>query len=379
MSAPVTRRPAALAAALLLALPPLAQAAPGSTVSGSSNGLSWTASHALTGAGGTGTATTPGQAAYWPSFPRDAGIVGLSTQITATVGGTCTGTLLPDRQSILTAGHCVSDGFGTPGPISTTVFFQPEGGLSTTASIFTSPAVTRIEATQWFVRAGYTGEVLDQNDIAVVRLATPAPAWVPSYDFDTTGAGLLGSTFNVAGYGRLGSGASGDTLVSGRLRTGENRYDFRWGDDAFGGTFTNGFFGTADISWSLVADFDSGQASNDVGCRLASEVGLPAGTFCDTGLGNLEAGVARGDSGGPNFVGGRVTAVNSYILSFGTGLGDVDGSLNSSFGEFSGFVPTYLHASFIQASMVPEPGSWLMLTAGLAGMGFVARRRRAAR
>ena len=31
--------------------------------------------------------------------------------------------------------------------------------------------------------------------------------------------------------------------------------------------------------------------------------------------------------------------------------------LQSSFGESSGFVPTYAHAAFIRASMVPEPAS----------------------
>ncbi|MCE2917968.1 MAG: trypsin-like serine protease [Rubrivivax sp.] len=375
---PFPRVSAALAVAAFSALPALAQAGSGTIASGSSKGLSWTASHALVGVGSTGTASLPGDPSYWPAYPRDGGVVGLVTQISPTLAGSCTGTLLADRVSVLTAAHCVSEGAGTPGPIGTTVFFQPEGGLSTTASIFASTEVTRIEASQWFVRGGYTGQVLDQNDIAVIRLSAPAPDWVPSYDFDTTGAGLLGSNFDVAGYGRLGSGATGSTQVTGRLRSGDNRYDFRWGDADFGGFFTGGFFGTADIGWSIVSDFDNGSATNDAGCRLAAALGLGGGDkFCNTGLGSTESGVAQGDSGGPNFIGGTITAVNSYIVSF-ENLGDVDAALNSSFGEFSGYVPTYLHAEFIRASMVPEPGTWMMLVAGLSGVAFVARRRRPA-
>ena len=39
-------------------------------------------------------------------------------------------------------------------------------------------------------------------------------------------------------------------------------------------------------------------------------------------------------------------------------------------------MPTFIHADFINAALVPEPGTYAMMLAGLAGMGLLARRRR---
>jgi hypothetical protein len=83
----------------------------------------------LTGFAVTGTSISAGSAAYLPNFPANGGVVG--RLMTYAGGGfICSGTLLPDRQSILSAAHCGSDGFGTPGPLTTTVLFQPPTGLS---------------------------------------------------------------------------------------------------------------------------------------------------------------------------------------------------------------------------------------------------------
>ncbi|MCA3239711.1 MAG: PEP-CTERM sorting domain-containing protein [Rubrivivax sp.] len=97
--------------------------------------------------------------------------------------------------------------------------------------------------------------------------------------------------------------------------------------------------------------------------------------FCNTGVGAREVGVAGGDSGGPSFIGGQIATVNSYGLSFGTSFGDSLSGLQSSYGEFSGYVPTYIHADFINAALVPEPGTYAMMLAGLAAMGLMVRRR----
>ncbi len=371
--------------AVVLALGLMAQAQAqnvNNVASGSYGGLQWTAQSLLTGAatGGTGTNTVAGNPIYLPSFPADSGVVGLLMQ--TTLGGfVCSGTLLPDRQSILTAAHCVSDGAGTANPLSTTVFFQPPAGLSPTASIYNNPAATAIQVTDYFVNAGYTGEVIDQNDIAVLRLAAPAPDWAISHGIYTEG-NLTGADFTVAGYGNRGTlnGTPGGT--TGRLRTGDNMYDYAWGNAAFGGFFTDvvdgeNFFGTAEIAFSYVSDFDNGLAANDQAGLIAAAVGA-GNAFNDLGRGDREVGVAGGDSGGPNFINGLISGVNSYGVSFGTVFGDCVAGLQSSCGEFSGYVPTYIHADFINAALVPEPGTYLLMALGLAGVAGVARRRKAA-
>ena len=73
-----------------------------------------------------------------------------------------------------------------------------------------------------------------------------------------------------------------------------------------------------------------------------------------------------------------IASVTSFGLSFGTGFGDIRAGLNSSFGEFSGYVPVSIHADFIRSVMlpVPEPGTLLMLATGLLALGY--RRRRMA-
>jgi len=353
------------------------------TVAGVLNGMQWTAQSMLTGFAGTGTATLAGDAAYLPGFPANGGVVGLLMNFGAGGSFICSGTLLPDRQSILTAGHCVSDGFGTANPLSTTVFFQPPAGLTPTASIYNNPAATSRTVTNYFVNAGYTGQVVDQNDIAVLRMSSLAPDWAVSHGI-YTGGDLTGQNFTVAGYGRLGTGA-GTNTATGRLRTGDNRYDFRFGDADWGvgywdGAFDNPALPAAQVAFSYVSDFDNGLAANDASCRLAADPDftIPAGSakYCNTGVGVREVGVAGGDSGGPNFINGLISGVNSYGLSFGVAYGDINSTLNSSFGEFSGYVPTFIHADFINASLVPEASTYLMMGLGLIGIGALTRRRR---
>ena len=368
------------------------------TASGTTaSGVQWQAQSMLTGVTNTqagGLVTNGGDSTYWPVFPRDSGVVHLLMDF----GGPnnqfiCSGTLLADRQSILTAGHCVSGGFGTATPIATTVYFQPEAGLAAgtriqTGGVPNGGAVTR-NTTQYFINPGYTGDVIDHNDVAVLRLDQVAPAWATGYGLYTTND-LEGKNFTVHGYGRLGDGATGANNFAARLRNGDNRYDFTLGNAAFGQNWATVLEEPfSQIQHSIVSDFDNGLAANDTGCLAAQDPGIAGAAgavFCNLGVGAREVGVAGGDSGGPSFIDGKITSVNSYGLTFGREYGDfgpagcgdapLPSCLNSGFGEFSGYVPVWLHADFINAALVPEPGTYLMMALGLVGVGAVARRRR---
>lgn len=388
----MTIRSKALFALSLLAVACSGSALAQKTTSGSANGLTWEARSNLVGVTPTGGAGG-GDPRYFPTFPQYSGVVGLIMTYANGQSFSCTGTLLENRFSILTAAHCVSDGAGTANPVSTTVYFQPQGGLNQALqqNIYNpaTPSVTR-GVYRYDVHSGYTGEVIDQNDIAVLLMSDAAPEWATSYGL-YTGA-LDDQRFNVAGYGLRsdigGNAGRGDGSTAatntGRLRQGDNRYDYRWGDAAFAGFFTDrdstgeNFFGTAEVEHSWVSDFDNGRATNDTSCRIALAVAGAAAnnaSYCDTGLGAMEVGVASGDSGGPNFINGRISAVNSYGLSFGGNFGDIRAGLNSSFGEFSGYVPVNIHTDFIAASMVSEPSALALGLLGLAGVAASRRRK----
>jgi hypothetical protein len=231
----------------------------------------------------------------------------------------------------------------------------------------------------------YTGQVIDHNDVAVLRLNALAPTQAAGYGLYTTND-LEGKNFTVHGYGVLGDGATGTTSFSARLRNGDNKYDFDLGNAAFGSNWSTVLSAPMSrIEHSIISDFDNGLAANDTACLVAqaSNVGGAAGAvFCNTGVGAREVGVAGGDSGGPSFIGGLISSVNSYGLTFGQDFGDIgpagcgSSCLNSSFGEFSGYVPVNIHAEWINATLVPEPGTYAMMGLGLFAVGAMARRRR---
>lgn len=368
------------ALALGLAAPAMAQ----KIASGSAGGLNWEAQSRIIGMTPTADVASPGVGGGGnPLFFPTANKSGVVALIMDYGGGNrfiCTGSLLSDRMSVLTAGHCVSDGAGTAGPLTTTAYVFDGNPNSRTPF---GAGVRAIEISKVMVNENYTGEVIDQNDIAVLRLSEGLFG-VDAYDLYA--GGLQGEQFNVAGYGGRSTigGAFGSNAGTGFLREGDNTYSYRWGADEFDGFFTDviggeNFFGTAEVADSWVSDFDSGLAANDMACLIAAAVGA-AGYGCETGLGAREVGVAGGDSGGPQFIDGRISSVTSYGLSFGTGFGDCRAGLNSSCGEFSGYVPVYLHTDFIAAAQaVPEPATWALMIIGFGATGFAGRRARVAK
>ncbi len=345
-------------------------------VSGGNGLLNWEAESTIVGQTSTGTVASGGNPLYNPPMPQYSGVVALIMNYAAG-NFICTGSLMSDRATILTAAHCVSDNPGDP-LLGVTAYFY--GGPDRDTVVSSSVASTAVGISNVFIHPDYTGEVIDQNDIAVLNLNTWAPSWVSSYGLSLDND-LTGDAYTVAGYGRRSSigGAFGADLGPGRLRYGENRYDFRYGDSDFGGAW-NGILQdpgeTAAIDFSYVSDFDNGFAANDASCRVAGAFGLGGAQYCNTGVGAREVSTAGGDSGGPQFDAAmQITSVTSYGLSFGAGFGDFRAGLNSSWGEFNGFVPVSIHRDFITSHYIPEPGTIsLLLLAG--GVLLVTSRRR---
>lgn len=376
-------RTIALAATATIAFATVAEARAGLD-GGERDGLVWQAQNTIVGM--TPTASGPvgvggGDPIFFPSTNKT-GVVALIMDYGGGSRFICSGTLVSTR-SIVTAGHCVSDGAGTANPLKTTAYFFTGDPDERTPF---SPNAVAIDVTDYFVHSGYTGEVIDQNDIAVLRLGSNAPTEFERYGL-YTGGDLTSTEFNVAGYGGRSTvgGTVGSNAQTGWLREGDNIYDYAWGADEFGGFFTDiiggeNFFGTAEIDYSFVSDFDTSNPANSQACRIAAAVGA-AGFGCTGSVGAREVGVAGGDSGGPGFVDGQLASVNSYGLTFGSGFGDCNDALNSGCGEFSGYVPIYIHEQFIRTSLwagapIPEPATWGMMIAGFGAVGFAARRRR---
>ena len=387
-----------LALALLAAAPfafasaASASALGGKVETGSFGDMVWTAQSLIVGA--TPTAgpppprfSGPGDPIFHVGDPRRASVVPIIMFYEGVGAFICSSTLVGPR-TLLTAAHCVSDGAGTPNPTTTTAWFQENLGPSDRPP--TDGIATPITVASYAVNPLYTGEVIDHNDIAFLTLSADAPAWAVISEMDLDATSLRGVDFTVVGFGNRSiegfNGPAGGATpgTTGFIREGDNLFDFRFGDPVFGGAWESVIGPASRIDFSYVSDVDNGLAANDTVClttQASNILGPGVTTFCDLGVGAREVSVAGGDSGGPQFVNGKIVSVTSYGLTFGVPFGDCRTGLQSSCGEFNGFAPLYYSRDWIRSvvgggGVIPEPGTWAMLIAGFGLVGAMARRRR---
>jgi hypothetical protein len=277
------------------------------------------------------------------------------------------------RDYVLTAAHCLDfeggeDFFGDPtgdGVLDVTPsdvsFVLNSGGspshVITASEIFLHP--------DWHGFAnvlGPEGESIN-DDIALVRLSSPLPAGVPTYNLATTFSGFVESITSV-GYGESGS-PSGLTIPASFVvkRIGFNRADAVFAGDE-----------TILPPEVFAADFDGPSSSTN-----EFDVGFPGFDPAIEGtLGNdVESAIAPGDSGSPSFLsdfdtldlilGGDGQPIIYGINTFST-------TDSPAYGSFWGGMLVSAHADWINSQMVPEPASGVLLSIGW--LMLAGRRRR---
>lgn len=246
----------------------------------------------------------------------------------------CTGGLLWTGEHVLTAAHCVTDYFGNMVLQSGTVTFEGDSGTETIA----------IDASATKVHNKWNGDILKGNDVAVLKLVSAPTDDITRYQIDRNGSDDIGAVVDKVGYGRSGNGNDGDVIGFGEKRDGQNQYD----DVADTMLKALGLKANRDFVRGSVLqyDFDNGNSSNDAFGFFFNNNGL--------GLGSAEVNSASGDSGGPAISNGNIIGITSYgvTLTFNDGTtSDVNGLLDSSFGEFSGDTRVSKYVGFIDDSV----------------------------
>lgn len=237
-----------------------------------------------------------------------------------------TGVLLYDGQAVLTAAHLLSHG-----SLYGNVRFETTQGTQTLSSSRTLlyPAYNAAN---------------ESGDLAIIWLNQRAPSAAERSELYRT-PDELNHTFTMIGYGQVGTGTTGATSNnSTRTLRQKAQNSFDATADELKAVMGNGMGWTPPIGTQLVADFDDGTILHDALGQLMQRN--------NTGLGINEGLIAQGDSGGPAFIGDKVVGIASYVASLSYGVNpDIDGTLNSSYGEIAAWQRVSAYQQWIDQSL----------------------------
>ena len=256
----------------------------------------------------------------------DSTYIGLSNQIQFAATGLqngCSATLI-HSEWVLTAAHCVN--VANPGSHS-----------------FKLPSLSAVSVSEVHVPTGWTGDINDGYDIALLKLSTPILSVTPANIY--RGSSELSSEITVVGYGYTGTGQTGSNTNTRNRRAGNNIVDAFATFDGMGGigVTTNSSQST---SSGLLWDFDSpvGDPEHANTNSMADFVASSADPLA------LEYSIAPGDSGGGSYI-----FENSQWYLAGVTSGDVDyftypgitGSNRDTYGDLNLVTRVSAYQSFI--------------------------------
>jgi len=301
-----------------------------------------------------GTGTSPGSGFGDPNSSTyavvnntlaDVGGFNLNGVVEINAAEGCSGVLLNDGQSILTAAHCI-DPSGSPNfnPSATIRFNSP--GCADLSTCGGAGTYVVSSVADFFIDPSYiadSGALGQGNDLAVIRLGSPAPAYAAGYSLYTgsVDSSVFSTPLEVVGAGQSGKGSidASNYPFGPVMRQGEANYSAP----------CPVIFGPSCTSDVLVALFNANST-------LSNQVE-----------------VAPGDSGGPSFYNGQLIGIHDYDIC-------ADGAACSIADASSYWADTYVggsNASWIESVEVgiPEPAAQMLLAIGLAGI-LLARRCR---
>src|SRR5574344_1589532 len=180
------------------------------------------------------------------------------------------------------------------------------------------------------------------DDIAIVTFEQTFDSMYQRYQLYRDNS-EINKKYIAVGYGDVGTGYTGETFADEiyKLKT-TNTFD------ADLKTLID--YANETLPWKpikdaiLISDFDNGYSNTDIIGSLSNKPHY--------GTGEMEGNIASGDSGGAAFIDNKIAAIASYSTTLNkNGIGDINSTLDSSFGEIAAYQRVSYYAEFIDKTI----------------------------